>query len=116
MSGFFGSSWRNQEIRDYTQGVYSARGKAIAGVSRQARELGADGIVGVRLSQHMRGHVVKQLGSMEREDLIVTLHVIGTAVREDPSLPQITAAPTTALSLGTPLPRERTRAAAAPRI
>ena len=115
MSGFFGSSWRNQEIRDYTRGVYAARGKAIAGVSRQAQDLGADGIVGVQLSQQLHGHLVKQLGSMERQDLIVTLHVIGTAVREDPALADRAAAPKTALFLGTPPPGERPRAGAAAR-
>jgi len=113
MSGMFGSSWRNQELRDYTQGFYEARAKAIDGVRRQARDLGADGIVGVHFSQHARGHRVNQMGGYEREDLIVTLHVIGTAVREDPELATLVAAPKTTLSLGTPLEGGSLRAASA---
>jgi uncharacterized protein YbjQ (UPF0145 family) len=114
MSGVFGSSWRNQELHDYTQGVYSARSKAIGGVRQQAQALAADGIVGVQMTQHMRGHRVQQFGGMDREDLIVTLHVIGTAVREDPSLPRDAAPPKTVVSLGTPLePATPLRAASA---
>jgi uncharacterized protein YbjQ (UPF0145 family) len=113
MSRVFGSSWRNQELPDYTQGFYAARGKAIAGVRRQALELGADGIVGVRFSQEARGRHVSQFGGMDREDLIVTLHVIGTAVREDPSLAARAGAATTVLSLGTPLAERSLRAASA---
>lgn len=113
MSGVFGASWRNQELPDYTEGVYAARGKAMAAVRQQALEQGADGIVGVQLSQQLRGHHVAQFGGMDREDLIVTLHVIGTAVREDPSLAIRAAAPRTALSLGRPLPDRKLRAASA---
>ncbi len=102
MSGVFGSSWRNQELFDYTQGLYAARGKAIAGLRGQAAELGADGIVGVHMSQQVRTHHVPQFGAVDREDLIVTLHIIGTAVREDPSLADVAAAPLATLSLSAP--------------
>ena len=99
MSGVFGSSWRNMELRDYTQGVYAARAKAMAAVRQQAQSIGAEGIVGVQISQQLRGHHVARLG-LDREDLIVTLHVIGTAVREDPSLPRGAEPPRTIMSLG----------------
>ena len=86
----------------------------MAGVRRQAQEFGADGIVGVQISQHIRSHHVQQIGSMDREDLIVTLHVMGTAVREDPALATAVPPPSTALSLGTPLrPGSPLRAASA---
>jgi uncharacterized protein YbjQ (UPF0145 family) len=112
-SGAFGSSWRNQELIDYTEGLYAARAKAMAGIRRQALELGADGVVGVHLSQDARSHHVQQFGGLDREDMIVTLHVIGTAIRDDPTLTATAAAPTTALSLGTPLPTAALRAASA---
>ena len=82
---FGGSSWYNQELVDFTAGVYDAREKAMAYVSAQARELGADGIIGVRVGESNRTRAVRR-GTIECEDLIVTFHVMGTAVREDPTL------------------------------
>jgi len=107
-SGFFGSSWRNQELPDYTAGMYAARHKAMAEIANQARAADADGIVGVHLDQHVRGHHVQQPG-MDREDLIVTLHVIGTAVRGDPALARTAHPPRTVLALGRPLERSQAR-------
>lgn len=79
------TSYYNQELTDFTQGVYDAREKAMAYVTDQARTLGADGIVGVRIGEHSSTRRVNR-GGMECEDLIVTFHVIGTAIREDPKL------------------------------
>ena len=107
-SGFFGSAWRNQELPDYTRGMYAARHTAMTALAEQARAADADGIVGVRFDQHARGHHVQQPG-LERTDLIVTLHVIGTAVRADPTLAQSARPPQIALALGRPLERARTR-------
>jgi uncharacterized protein YbjQ (UPF0145 family) len=96
---FGGASWYNQELGDFTQGVYDAREKAMTYVTQQARALGADGIIGVKLDEHASGRRVSR-GGVECDDLIVTFHVIGTAIREDPSLVTATAAaPTTILSL-----------------
>jgi uncharacterized protein YbjQ (UPF0145 family) len=112
--GMFGGSWQNQELPDYTQGVYDARRTAMRGVTQQAAALDADGVVGVRIRQHARGHRVARQMGVESEDMIVTLHVIGTAVRADPTLGHAGAGPKTALSLGsTPLPTSATRAASA---
>jgi uncharacterized protein YbjQ (UPF0145 family) len=83
--GFAGGSWVNQELRDFTQGVYAAREKAVGATARQARRLGADGLVGVQITEHSRTHKVNR-GMYESEDLEVTFHVMGTAVREDPAL------------------------------
>ena len=110
--GMMGGSWRNQELTDYTEGLYDVRRKAMRGVAQQAGALDADGIVGVRVRQHVRGHrVARQLG-VETEDMIVTMHVMGTAIRADPALGGGTA-PKAAISFGKPLPTASTRAASA---
>jgi uncharacterized protein YbjQ (UPF0145 family) len=97
--GMFGGSWYNQELGDFTQGVYDAREKAMTYVTQQAAALGADGIIGVKLEEHASGRRVSR-GGIECDDMIVTFHVIGTAVREDPSLADgVSAVPTTILSL-----------------
>ncbi len=97
--GVFGSSWYNQELVDFTQGVYDAREKAMTYVTQQAAALGADGIVGVKIDEHATGRRVSR-GGIECDDLIVTFHVIGTAVRDDPSLALVAGAiPRTILSL-----------------
>ncbi len=93
-----GASWYNQELVDFTQGVYDAREKAMTYVTQQATALGADGIVGVRIDEHASGRRVSR-GGIECDDLIVTFHVIGTAVCEDPSLAVLAADPKTILSL-----------------
>ena len=40
-------SWANQELVDFSQGVYEAREKAMASVTAQVHELGGDGVIGV---------------------------------------------------------------------
>ena len=96
--GMGGASWYNQELVDFTQGVYDAREKAMTYVTQQATALGADGIIGVKLDEHASGRRVSR-GGIECDDLIVTFHVIGTAVCEDPSLAVLAADPKTILSL-----------------
>jgi len=83
--GWGGSGWANQELVDFTRGVYAAREKAVGAATNQARALGADGLVGVQISEHARTHAVKR-GMYDCEDLEVTFHVMGTAVREDSTL------------------------------
>ena len=80
-----GAVWQNQELVDFTRGVYAARETAMRYLSAEAHARGGDGVVGVKLEQQSRGHRVAGLG-YEREDLIVTFNVMGTVVREDPSL------------------------------
>jgi uncharacterized protein YbjQ (UPF0145 family) len=75
----------NQELRDFTQGVYGARETAMRYLTSGAQAVGGDGVVGVKLAQHSRGYRVAGPG-FEREDLIVTFNVMGTVVREDATL------------------------------
>jgi uncharacterized protein YbjQ (UPF0145 family) len=98
--GWGGASMVNQELRDFTQGVYDAREKAVGTVVYQAEQLGADGIVGVQIEEHARTHSVKR-NMVDCEDLEVTFHVMGTAIREDATLADRHAAhkPKTILSL-----------------
>jgi uncharacterized protein YbjQ (UPF0145 family) len=83
--GMWGASSANQELVDFTQGVYEAREKAMGFVTAQVRELGGDGIIGVELREHSRTHAVRR-GMYESKDLEVTFHAMGTVVREDPTL------------------------------
>jgi uncharacterized protein YbjQ (UPF0145 family) len=83
--GRWGSSSVNQELVDFSQGVYEAREKAMGFVTAQVRELGGDGLIGVDVREHSRTHAVNR-GMYESKDLEVTFHVIGTVIREDPAL------------------------------
>ena len=83
-----GASWYNQELVDFTNGVYDAREKAMGYVSAQAASFGADGIIGVRVDEHTSTRRINR-GGMECDDLIVTFHVIGTAIREEPALASV---------------------------
>ena len=83
--GGFGASWANQELTDFSRGVYEAREKALASIANQVRQLGADGVIGVEVREHSRTHAVRR-GFYDSQDLEVTFHVMGTAIREDPQL------------------------------
>jgi uncharacterized protein YbjQ (UPF0145 family) len=69
----------NQELTDFTQGVYEARESALARASAQASALGAGGLVGMQIDHHVEIREVDQ-NDRKREDLIVTFHVLGTAI------------------------------------
>jgi uncharacterized protein YbjQ (UPF0145 family) len=76
-SGFFGG-WANQELPDFTRGVYDARETALGRMTAEARQQGAAGVVGVTLA-----HEIEQReagGGSGRRDLLVTFHVLGTAI------------------------------------
>jgi uncharacterized protein YbjQ (UPF0145 family) len=68
----------NQELVDFTQGVYAAREMALARVNEQATAMGAGGLVGVRIDHGIDIREVDNGG--KREDLIVTFHILGTAI------------------------------------
>jgi uncharacterized protein YbjQ (UPF0145 family) len=79
-SGFL-SSWQNQELPDFTRGMREARTQAMLRVSRSAHELGAHGVVGVQL-QHDEEERETDRGGMSYRDLVITMHVLGTAIAE----------------------------------
>jgi uncharacterized protein YbjQ (UPF0145 family) len=93
-SGMFGNqaAWTNQELPDFTRGVYAARATAMAHLRSQANECGGDGVVGVKIEQQSRGYRTNR-GGFESEDLIVTFHVIGTVICEGQPLPDGALAP-----------------------
>jgi uncharacterized protein YbjQ (UPF0145 family) len=68
----------NQELADFTQGVYAAREMALARATAQARELQAGGMIGVAIDHDIAIREVDNGG--KREDLIVTFHILGTAI------------------------------------
>ncbi len=68
-TGIQTSSWgQNMELTDMTQLMYQARNAAMRGMLDQAKELGADGIVGVDVE-------------FEREQDHINFLVIGTAIK-----------------------------------
>jgi uncharacterized protein YbjQ (UPF0145 family) len=71
----------NQELRDFTQGLYYAREMAIGRATSDAGSLGAHGMVGVSVDEHV-GHREVEQNNRQRVDLIVTFHVLGTAIVE----------------------------------
>lgn len=80
MSGYW-SSWANQELRDFTRGVYDARETAIGRMTEEARSHGAAGVVGVAIEHSVEEREIDSGGS-RRTDLVVTFHVLGTSIGE----------------------------------
>jgi len=78
-SGLFHLTQSNQELTDYTVGLYAAREQALARANHEAWRSGATSVVGLWLDQHIAVREVDQSGG-KREDLIVTFHVIGTGI------------------------------------
>lgn len=75
-------AWANQELRDFTQGLYDAREITIGRLTTQAREHHAVGLVALSLVHTVEEREVEQRG-MRRTDLIVTMHALATAIAED---------------------------------
>ncbi len=102
-SPFSSAGRANQELPDFTQGFYEAREVAMSHLNRQAIDLSAHGIVGVSFQQHIRAQEYDAGGTPHR-DLIVTIHVLGTAITEGhPPLPR--AELRTVMPLRRPPPR-----------
>ena len=89
-SGFM-QSWANQEMPDFSRGMRETRVQAMLQVTRQAHELGAHGLVGVTIDHHEDEREADR-GGMRYRDLVITMHVLGTAIaevnlpREDPPI------------------------------
>jgi uncharacterized protein YbjQ (UPF0145 family) len=78
----------NYELSEYTQAFYSGREQVMERMGAQAQQLGATGIVGVRIAHDARPHTshTSQLGGGQRSGLMLTFHAIGTAIREQENL------------------------------
>src|SRR5262249_1460144 len=68
----------NQELHDFTQGIYAAREAALGRARSQAQNQGAGGVIGVKIEHNIEVREVEN-GS-KREDLIVTFHLLGTSI------------------------------------
>lgn len=78
-SGMY-ASWANQELQDFTRGVYDARETALGRMSAEAQQHDAAGVVGVSLVHHIEQ---REAGAGSgRRDLVITFHVLGTAIAE----------------------------------
>jgi uncharacterized protein YbjQ (UPF0145 family) len=83
MSGIGGMGFtQNQELPEFTQGVYSARESVVERLTHQAAKLDASGVIGVRIAHGIQRTTVGA-GTYSRGGLMVTFHAIGTAIRED---------------------------------
>ncbi len=80
-TGLF-SSWQNQEMPDFTRGIYDARALAMTRLTRQARALDAHGVVGVTIERSHREIERDRGGGTKYTDLIIEMHVLGTAIVE----------------------------------
>jgi uncharacterized protein YbjQ (UPF0145 family) len=77
----FMTSMRNQELTDFSRGLSDARLLAMERVERQAHEHHAHGVVGVSFTRSQR-EVERDVNNTSFLDLIVEIHVIGTAIVE----------------------------------
>jgi uncharacterized protein YbjQ (UPF0145 family) len=72
--------WGNQEMTEVTQGVYAARQLAMGEVLRQARQIGANDMVISTLTHDVHHHEYERPGFTQHY-FIVSMHVLGTAIR-----------------------------------
>jgi uncharacterized protein YbjQ (UPF0145 family) len=70
----------NQEMTEVTQGVYAARRLAMDEVSRQARKVGANDMIISTLTHNIDHHEYEGYGYRQHV-FIVSMHVLGTAIR-----------------------------------
>ncbi len=75
-----GSWWGNQELTEVTAGVYAARQRAMNEVIRQAHEAGANDMVISTLTHDIDHHEYEGYG-YRQHFFIVSMHVLGTAIR-----------------------------------
>jgi len=74
------SWWGNQEMVEVTQGVYAARQLAMDEVLRQARQIGANDMVISSLTHNIHHHEAEAVGYTQHY-FIISMHVLGTAIR-----------------------------------
>jgi uncharacterized protein YbjQ (UPF0145 family) len=81
MSSSWGG-WNNQELTDFTAGLYAARHLATRHLHEGGLELGCSGIVGMSIQQEEEEYEVRGSNDNERTDMIFTFHAMGTAITE----------------------------------
>jgi len=74
------SWWGNQELTEVTQGVYAARRLAMDEVRRQAAAVGANDMV-ISMLEHSIDHQELEGYGYRQHFFIVSMHVLGTAIR-----------------------------------
>jgi uncharacterized protein YbjQ (UPF0145 family) len=74
------SWWGNQEMTEVTEGVYAARRLAMDEVASQARKAGANNMVISTLTHNIDHHEYERPG-FAQHFFIVSMHVLGTAIR-----------------------------------
>jgi uncharacterized protein YbjQ (UPF0145 family) len=71
------------ELREFTQAVYSAREAVMQRIAGQASSLGADGVVGVKISHSVQPRTLGGgVGMRELRGLMVTFTAVGTAIHQ----------------------------------
>jgi uncharacterized protein YbjQ (UPF0145 family) len=76
-----GSWWGNQEMTDVSRGVYAARRLAMNEVRRQGQAVGANEIVISQLTHDIRHIEYESGGGFRQHYFIISMHVLGTAIR-----------------------------------
>ena len=78
--GFFGGgAMQNMELTDYTQAAYIARHAATSRLTDEARQVRAEGVVGMTIQDNIRIYEV-EINKQQRRDLIVDFAAYGTAI------------------------------------
>ncbi len=77
--GFFGGSWQNQELTDFTQALYEARSLAMSRMQAEALAVGASGIVGADVEMHAEP---QEVGDDNNRRIAMLYHYfsVGTAI------------------------------------
>lgn len=84
--GFFGTSWWNQELSDYTAALYAARELAMERMEDEARAVNAEGIVGVDVQASVNPREI-EVNNQKRIDMLYHFTAIGTAIAAYPAPP-----------------------------
>lgn len=72
----------NQEIPLYTEALHDARKYAMRRLQLQASECNAEGVVGAKVSHHIK-EIEYETNKTTHHDLIITFEAIGTAIKRD---------------------------------
>jgi uncharacterized protein YbjQ (UPF0145 family) len=95
------SWWGNQEMTEITEGVYAARRLAMDEVRRQCNEIGANDMTISTLTHNIDHHEYDR-GGYAQHFFIVSMHVLGTAIRlgAHPPHPAPLGVPVMSINLG----------------